>query len=150
MQHVSFAYGTHSIRKDISLEVPPGSFVALVGAYGRGKSTLLCLLLGFDALQAGTIAYDGVSLDRLDLEALRRQWGVVLQNGQVLAGDLYQNINIFGQVTLDEAWNAACLAGLSDDIEAMSMGLFTYVGEGGANLSGGQRQRGVTGACAGI
>lgn len=85
--------------------------------------------------------YDAVPLESLDLEAIRRQWGVVLQNGQVLAGDLYQNINIFGQVTLDEAWEAARLAGLSEDIEAMPMGLFTYVGEGGANLSGGQRQR---------
>lgn len=141
MQHVSFSYGSQHILKNITLDVPPGAFVALVGAYGSGKSTLLRLLLGFDSPQEGTIMYDAVPLESLDLEAIRRQWGVVLQNGQVLAGDLYQNINIFGQVTLDEAWEAARLAGLSEDIEAMPMGLFTYVGEGGANLSGGQRQR---------
>jgi ABC-type bacteriocin/lantibiotic exporter with double-glycine peptidase domain len=82
-----------------------------------------------------------VPIETLDLESIRRQWGVVLQNGQVLAGDLYQNINIFGDITLDDAWEAARLAGLSEDIHAMPMGLFTYVGEGGVNLSGGQRQR---------
>ncbi len=141
VDHVSFSYGTQRVLEDISLEVPEGAFVALVGAYGSGKSTLLRLLLGFEQPQAGTIAYDGVPLDTLDLESVRRQWGVVLQNGQVLAGDIYQNINIFGQATLEDAWDAVQLAGLAEDIQAMPMGLFTYIGEGGANLSGGQRQR---------
>lgn len=141
VDHVSFAYGAQRILDDVSLEIAPGAFVALVGAYGSGKSTLLRLLLGFETPATGTIAYDDVPLDTLDLESIRRQWGVVLQNGQVLAGDLYQNINIFGDVSLDQAWEAASLAGLADDIHAMPMGLFTYVGEGGVNLSGGQRQR---------
>jgi NHLM bacteriocin system ABC transporter ATP-binding protein len=141
VEHVTFAYGSRRVLEDVSLEITPGAFVALVGAYGSGKSTLLRLLLGFETPQEGTITYDGVPLERLDLESIRRQWGVVLQNGQVLAGDLYQNINIFGDISLDNAWEAARLAGLADDIHAMPMGLFTYVGEGGVNLSGGQRQR---------
>jgi ATP-binding cassette subfamily C protein len=143
MDHVTFSYdpdGPPTIR-DLSLEVRPGEFVAIVGPSGAGKSTLFRLLLGFDAPSSGEIHYDGLDLRTLDLGALRRQISTVLQNGRVFSGSIRMNIAGAAQLTQDEVWEAATKAGLADDIEAMPMGMFTYVAEGGVTLSGGQRQR---------
>lgn len=129
------------ILNDISLRVEPGQFVALVGASGSGKSTLLRLLLGFDHPESGTIRYDGQDLAGLDVHAVRRQLGVVLQNSRVMAASIFENIASNALISMDEAWEAARLSGLSDDIAAMPMGMHTIVSEGGTNLSGGQRQR---------
>ena len=119
----------------------PGEFVAIVGPSGAGKSTLFRLLLGFDAPDAGAIHYDGKDLRTLDLDALRRQISTVLQNGRVFSGSIQLNIAGGAQLTQDDLWEAARAAGLAEDIEAMPMGMFTYVAEGGVTLSGGQRQR---------
>ena len=143
MDHVSFSYdpeGPPTIS-DLSLEVRPGEFVAIVGPSGAGKSTLFRLLLGFDAPSSGEIHYDGQDLRTLDLGALRRQISTVLQNGRVFSGSIQMNIAGAAQLTQDEIWEAAAKAGLAEDIEAMPMGMFTYVAEGGVTLSGGQRQR---------
>src|SRR5271157_845197 len=100
------------------------------------------LLLGFETPDAGTVTYDGRELSTLDLREVRRQIGVVLQNAQLLPGDIFNNIVGFApDLTMEDAWQAAKLAGLDDDIRRLPMGMHTLVGEGGSNLSGGQRQR---------
>src|SRR5207249_604232 len=119
----------------------PGEFIALVGPSGSGKSTLLRLLLGFETAESGSIHYDGQDLAGLDVRAVRRQIGVVLQGGKLMPGDLFRNIVGSAPLTLDDAWEAARLAGLDEDIRAMPMGMFTVVIEGAGTLSGGQRQR---------
>src|SRR5208283_1441868 len=111
------------------------------GPSGSGKSTLLNLLLRFETPHSGSIRLDGRELSSLDITAVRRQIGVVTQDGRIMAGSLFENICCGGVNTMDHAWEAARAAGLAEDIEAMPMGMHTVVSEGGGNLSGGQRQR---------
>ncbi len=127
--------------EDISIEAKPGECIALVGPSGSGKSTLLQLLLRFENPASGSIYFDGQDLATLDAAAVRRQVGVVLQESKLLSGSILENILSGGLGTIDEAWDAARLAGLATDIEAMPMNMHTMVSEGGGNLSGGQRQR---------
>ncbi len=96
MNHVSFRYagqdrGTQ-VLDNVSLQVRPGEFVAIVGPSGSGKSTLVRLLLGFEVPDSGTVTYDGRELPTLDLRDLRRQIGVVLQNAQLMPSDIFSNI----------------------------------------------------------
>ena len=77
----------------------------------------------------------------MDVQALRRQLGVVLQNGRMTTGSIFDNLTCGAMVTLDEAWEAARMAGFAEDVEQMPMGMHTVISEGGTNLSGGQRQR---------
>jgi NHLM bacteriocin system ABC transporter ATP-binding protein len=125
----------------VTLAIEPGEFVALVGPSGSGKSTLFRLLLGFDAPEVGTVYFDGQDMAGLDLNALRRQFGVVLQTSRLMSASIFENIASSARITMEEAWEAASMAGLSDDILSMPMGMHTVVSEGGTNLSGGQRQR---------
>ena len=91
----------------------PGEFIALVGPSGSGKSTLLRLLLGFEQPESGSIAYDGFDMSGLDPQRLRRQLGVVLQEGSLLPGDIFTNIIGSSLATIDDAWAAARMAGTS-------------------------------------
>jgi ABC-type bacteriocin/lantibiotic exporter with double-glycine peptidase domain len=143
MNHVSFRYHPDSplVLRDISFAVKPGQFVAIVGPSGSGKSSLLRLLLGFERPEAGVIYYDGQDLADLDIQAARRQIGVVLQSARLGSGTIFDNIVGSGPFTLDDAWDAARSAGLEQDIREMPMGMHTVVSEGGGNISGGQRQR---------
>ncbi len=127
--------------QDVSLHIGAGEFVAIVGPSGCGKSTLIRLLLGFETPLAGAIYYDGQDLAGLDVEKVRRQLGVVLQNGQLIAGDIFTNIVGSSPLTVEDAWEAARMVGLDEDIAQMPMGMYTVIGEGGSTLSGGQRQR---------
>lgn len=143
VEHITFRYRSDGplTLDDVSISVAPGEFIALIGGSGSGKSTILRLLLGFETPQAGSIYYDGQDLSGLDVDAVRRQLGVVLQNGQLNSASIFENIAGGAQITLDEAWEAARMSGLADDITAMPMQMHTVVSEGGGNLSGGQRQR---------
>ncbi|MFD7014258.1 NHLP bacteriocin export ABC transporter permease/ATPase subunit [Streptomyces sp. NPDC059161] len=128
------------VLDEVSLKVRPGEFVAVVGPSGCGKSTLLRLLIGFDTPVAGSVLYDGQDLAALDRAAVRRQCGVVLQNAQPLSGSILDCICGAEVFTQEEAWEAAAMAGLAEDIKRMPMGLHTMISGGGA-ISGGQRQR---------
>ncbi len=143
VSHADFRYAPEGllILRDVSLRAKPGEFVAVVGGSGAGKSTLLRLLLGFESPQTGGIFYDNKDLKNLDVREVRRQIGVVLQNGKLMAGDIYRNIVGTSNLTMDDAWEAARMVGIADDIEAMPMKLNTLVPAGGGSLSGGQRQR---------
>ena len=112
-----------------------------MGKSGCGKSTLVRLLLGFEQPKTGAIYYDGQSLAELSLPSVRSQMGVVLQNGQLMTGDIFTNIVGQTALTQDDAWAAAEAAGIADDIRAMPMGMQTVISEGSSNISGGQRQR---------
>ncbi|MEU1117215.1 NHLP bacteriocin export ABC transporter permease/ATPase subunit [Streptomyces sp. NPDC005879] len=128
------------VLDDVSLAIRPGEFVAVVGPSGCGKSTLLRLLIGFDEPVSGSVLYDGQDLSALDQSAVRRQCGVVLQNAQPLTGSILDCICGAESFTQEEAWEAAAMAGLAEDIKRMPMGLHTMISGGGA-VSGGQRQR---------
>lgn len=143
VSHATFRYTPNGppVLSDVSLHARPGEFIAIVGPSGSGKSTLFRLLLGFETQQSGTVAYDGQDLAGLDVAAVRRQMGVVLQTGRLLPGSIYQNIVGASHLTVEEAWEAARVAGLEEDIRQLPMGMFTFVSEGGATFSGGQRQR---------
>ncbi|MBD2199408.1 MULTISPECIES: NHLP bacteriocin export ABC transporter permease/ATPase subunit [Calothrix] len=143
ISHVIFRYRPDGALTldDVSLRAEPGEFIALVGPSGSGKSTLFRLLLGFDTPESGSINYDGQELSGLDVNAVRRQLGVVLQNSRLMSASIFENISSNAVISMEEAWEAARMAGLADDIATMPMGMHTVVSEGGTNLSGGQRQR---------
>lgn len=143
LDHITFRYREDGplILDDVTIEAQPGEFIAIIGPSGSGKSTIFRLLLGFENPSAGTVYYDGQDLSGLNLQAVRRQFGVVLQNGRINAGSIFENITAGALASLDEAWEGAKMAGFSKDIEQMPMGMHTVISEGGTNLSGGQRQR---------
>ncbi|MCR5399523.1 MAG: NHLP bacteriocin export ABC transporter permease/ATPase subunit [Lachnospiraceae bacterium] len=144
LNNVTFRYTEDMppVLDNLSLKIRPGQYVAIVGKTGCGKSTLIRILLGFEKPQKGAVYYDGKDLKSLDPKSLRRSIGTVMQDGKLFMGDIFSNITISAPwLTLDEAWEAAELAGIADDIKAMPMGMNTLVSEGQGGISGGQRQR---------
>lgn len=143
IRHLSFAYSDDGpeILHDINLHVAPGESIAIVGRSGCGKSTLMRLLLGFEKPKRGAVYYDDCDLNELSLASVRSQMGVVLQNGQLMAGDIFTNIVGTTALTMQDAWLAAERVGLAEDIKRMPMQMYTAISEGSGNISGGQRQR---------
>lgn len=144
LNQVSFRYqeDTPLIIDDLSLKINRGQYVAIVGTTGCGKSTLMRLMLGFEKPDTGAVYYDGRDIQKVDLKSLRRQIGVVMQNGKLFSGDIFSNITISAPwLALQDAWDAAEKAGIAQDIREMPMGMFTMIGEGAGGISGGQRQR---------
>ena len=144
LSHVTFRYedGMPNVIDDLSLKIAPGEYLAVVGSTGCGKSTLMRLLLGFEIPQKGSITYDKTDISKIDLESLRKNIGVVMQDGKLFLGDIYSNIVITApQLGMDAAWEAAEIASIADDIRAMPMGMNTMICEGQGGISGGQRQR---------
>ena len=140
---VSFGYTPERpILKDFNLTVQPGETIALVGASGAGKSTILSLLNRFHDVSAGGIAIDGIDIRDVTLKSLRRQIGVVFQDTVLFSGHIAQNI-AFGQTEFDikSVEAAAKIANAHQFISELSQGYYTYVGEQGTTLSGGQKQR---------
>lgn len=144
INNVTFRYTEDGpkILDNLSLKIKPGQYVAVVGRTGCGKSTLLRLLLGFETPDTGAVYYDGKDVSKIDSKSLHRQIGVVMQNGKLFGGSIYSNITVSApQLTMDEAWEAAEMAGVADDIRAMPMGMHTVLSEGSGGISGGQKQR---------
>jgi ATP-binding cassette subfamily C protein len=143
LAHVSFRYhpdGAPTLD-DVSLRIQAGEFIAITGPSGSGKSTLLRLLLGFEKPSSGAIYYDRQELHTLDLGEVRRQLGVVLQDGKLFEGSLFENIVGSSNLSHEDAMEAVRLAGFDRDLAQLPMGLHTPLQQGGASLSGGQRQR---------
>lgn len=141
LQNVSFRYDSGPVLANVTLRAKPGEFVALAGPSGCGKSTSLRLLLGFEKPESGEVFFDDQDLNDLNVELVRRQMGVVLQNGRVMTASILENIVGSSNYSIHDAWEAAALAALDNDIREMPMGMQTLVGEGGIVLSAGQRQR---------
>lgn len=143
IRHIQFRYAEDQplVLNDLSMNIKAGQYVAFVGASGCGKSTLMRLLLGFEQPQSGSVYFDGQDLRSLDVGLLRSQFGVVLQNSKLMSGDIFTNIIGTSDLTLQDAWEAAEMAGFDEDIRSMPMAMHTVISEGGGTLSGGQRQR---------
>ena len=144
LSNVSFKYNEDmpNVIDGLSMKIKAGEYVAIVGKTGCGKSTLLRLLLGFEKPQKGAIYYDNRDINTIDLKSLRRNIGTVMQNSKLFLGDIFSNIVISApMLTLDDAWEAAEIASIADDIRAMPMGMSTYICEGQGGISGGQKQR---------
>jgi len=144
LNNISFRYSDDMpmVLDNISLKIRPGQYVAIVGKTGCGKSTLMRLLLGFEKPQKGAIYYDGRDLETLDKKSVRRKIGVVMQDGKLFQGDVFSNIVISAPwLSQDDAWEAAEMAGIAEDIRHMPMGIHTLISEGAGGVSGGQRQR---------
>ena len=144
VSNLSFRYSedTPYVLDGISLKIKPGDYLAIVGRTGCGKSTFMRILLGFEKPTKGTVYYSNQDIASIDVRSLRRNIGVVLQDGNLFQGDLFANITVATpRATLDDAWEAAELAGIADDIRKMPMGMQTIAAEGGGGISGGQMQR---------
>lgn len=144
LNNISFRYSESmpNVLDDLTIKIKSGQYVAIVGKTGCGKSTLVRLLLGFERAQKGAVYYDGKDINSLDLKSLRRKIGAVMQNGKLFTGDIYSNIVISAPwLTVDDAWKAAEIAGIAEDIRQMPMGMNTLIMEGSGGISGGQKQR---------
>ncbi len=143
VHQLTFRYGEGMpwVLQGLCLQARAGESIAIVGPSGCGKSTLLRLILGFEHATAGSIYFDGKDVAGLDLREVRHQIGVVLQNDQLMEASLFQNIRGDKDISMDEAWRAAEMSGIADDIRAMPLGMHTVVSARGADLSGGQVQR---------
>ncbi|NUR51502.1 MAG: peptidase domain-containing ABC transporter [Hamadaea sp.] len=144
LDEVTFHYQARQepVLAGVSVDLPPGGKLGIVGRTGSGKSTLALLMLGLLRPDSGEVRHDGVRLADLDVDHLRSRCGAVLQELTLFNGSVRDNLVLSkpdaGQ---DDVVHAARLAGLHDDVVALPMGYDTLVGEGGAALSAGQRQR---------
>ncbi len=141
---ITFRYhkGAPYVMRDLSFSVRSGEYVAIVGRSGCGKSTLVRLLLGFERPERGSIFYGSYDVSKVDLRSLRRSIGTVMQDSTLFMGEIMSNITIsMPMATPDDAWEAAEIAGIADDIRKMPMGMHTMITAGGGGVSGGQRQR---------
>lgn len=143
LDRVSYRYQPEMplVLDGVSFEAKAGEYVAIVGPSGSGKSTLVRLLLGFAEPENGKILFDGRPLTGLDPKSVRRQIGTVLQSNSLFSASMMEAIAGGAVIQEDEAWHAAELAGLADDIRGMPMGMHTVIPDGGGTLSGGQKQR---------
>lgn len=144
LEHVTFSYekGGKNVLNDLSISIKPGEYIGIVGSSGCGKSTLLKMLLGFESPESGIVMVDGKDLKSLDKEAYRRQLGVVLQNGKLISGSIYENITITAPgVSMTRVNEVIDQVGLKHDISQMPMGIHTMLSENCNTISGGQQQR---------
>lgn len=140
--HFRYKESMPYVLDGLSLKISKGEYIAIVGKTGCGKSTLVRLLLGFETPEKGAVYYDNKDVSKLDMHSVRRRIGVVTQDGSLFQGDIYSNIVIAApQLTLDDAWEAAEMAGIADDIRDMPMDMNTLISEGQGGISGGQKQR---------
>jgi len=149
-ENVSFQYGENApVLRNVSLDVPPGGMIALLGATGSGKSTIINLVPRFYDPTEGRITVDGMDLRDAKLESLRRQIGIVLQETFLFSGTIRENI-AYGRTdaSLEEIIEVAKIAEIHEFVESLPDGYETKVGERGVTLSGGQKQRvAIAGRC---
>ncbi|EJL6425226.1 ABC transporter ATP-binding protein [Vibrio cholerae] len=142
INNIHFSYdGESQVLNDLSLHIPAGKKVALVGASGGGKSTLIQLLIGVYRAQSGAIRFNGQHCDDISFDVIRDQIAVVLQQPILFNDTLRHNLTLGGQFSDDALWQALDIAQLQDVITKLDQGLESQIGRNGIRLSGGQRQR---------
>ena len=141
--NISYAYNENSntVIKNLSLKIEPGEYIGVVGASGCGKSTLVKLLMGFVKPSSGTVTYEGVDINHYDLRFLRKQFGVVLQNAEVISGSIKANIGMSNDPDMEKVEQAAKSANIYDDIMTMPMKFNTLISSESEVISEGQKQR---------
>lgn len=138
---LSFGYGEENILDQLNLTIAPGEKIAIVGASGGGKSTLVQLLLGLYTPQSGTISFGGASQQEIGLETIRENVAVVLQHPALFNDTVRANLTMGRERSDDACWRALEIAQLEQTIRGLPQGLDSVVGRSGVRLSGGQRQR---------
>lgn len=144
IDNLKFAYSedTPLVLDGINLHIHSGEYIGIVGSSGCGKSTLLKLMLGFEKPTEGKIYYDGQDLDNINKKQLRRKLGIVLQDGALISGSIYDNVTITApNASMETVEKTLEAVGIKEDIEAMPMGLNTPLSECAGQISGGQKQR---------
>ena len=144
LKDISFRYSENGplILDKLNLDIKEGEYIAIVGKTGCGKSTLVRLLLGFEKCISGEVLYDNININDVNLTSLRRNIGTVMQNGTLFHADIFSNIIISNpSLTKEDAWEAAEIASIAQDIREMPMGMGTVISEGQGGISGGQKQR---------
>lgn len=130
------------ILENISIDIKAGSFVALIGPSGAGKSSLFRLMLGFEIPSSGCIMAGKENIKNLNMNELRRQFGVVLQTTHILPGTIFSNIATNTNITINEAWKLAKYVGLDEEINQMPMKMYTHISDNSSeSISGGQKQK---------
>lgn len=144
VKNVGFKYSINgkSILKDISFNVAPGEFVAIVGETASGKSTLASLLIGLEEIEEGEIWYDHYNISTVNKRSLRKQIGVVSQNNYFFKESIEQNLLLGQENVRREELDRVCkIAEIYDEIQEMPMKYATILSENAKNISGGQKQR---------
>ena len=141
VENLHFSYGEDTVLNGINLTIKAGEKVALVGASGGGKSTLIQTLIGLYPVTKGQIYFDEVAIDCIGLEIVREHVVTVLQHPILFNDTLRANLTLGKSATDAELWNALAIAQLTDVVSDLAKGLDTIVGRHGMRLSGGQRQR---------
>ncbi len=144
IKDLSFKYSDNDpyLFENLNLTIENGKSVAIVGASGCGKTTLMKIMLGLLTPESGTIAIDGYDIRKVGLRTYRGMIGTVMQDDQLLSGSIADNISFFDP-EVDQQWIEQCaqMAAVHHDIMAMPMGYHTLIGDMGSSLSGGQKQR---------
>ncbi len=138
---MSFGYGEELVLNQLNLSISPGEKVAIVGASGGGKSTLVQLLLGLYTPQSGSIRFGGATQQEIGLETIRENVAVVLQHPALFNDTVRANLAMGRECSDDDCWRALEIAQLDATVRALPQGLESVVGRSGVRLSGGQRQR---------
>jgi len=141
IENVCFSYGDMPVLNGVSLKIRPGEKVALVGASGGGKSTLVQVILGLYPPQSGTVRFDGVPMTEIGLEVVRSHVSTVLQNPALFNDTVRMNLTLGRELSDERLWQALEVAQLADTVRELPCGIDTVVGRQGVRLSGGQRQR---------
>jgi len=138
---VGYSYGKKRVLSEVSFDIPMGSFSAIVGRTGEGKTTLVDILSGLIAPSEGQVCIDGLSLADLDQQAWREMIGYVPQEVFLFNDTIHMNVALGEVLTDDDIWHALKLAGIEEHVRSLPEGLHSQLGEQGRALSGGQRQR---------
>ncbi|CAA6800186.1 MAG: Lipid A export ATP-binding/permease protein MsbA [uncultured Campylobacterales bacterium] len=141
LKNISFSYGDTKILDDINLEVKKGEKIAIVGASGSGKSTVINVILGLYPMKSGDVLFDGVSIKDIGYEVVRDNVATVLQSPFVFNSTIKENLVFNENISDEKIYQALEIAQLKEKVDAMPKGLHTLVGKQGVKLSGGQKQR---------
>jgi ATP-binding cassette subfamily C protein len=141
VENICFSYGEMPVLNGVSLKIRPGEKVALVGASGGGKSTLVQVILGLYPPSSGTVNFDGVPMTEIGMEVVRSHVATVLQHPALFNDTVRMNLTLGRELTDEQLWQALEVAQLADTVRELPKGLATVVGRQGVRLSGGQRQR---------